>query len=225
MGEGVALSDEDLGALSGPSAPPLRILSLQSSQPMTHQGTPASESWSNEVLSDLIRSRMVLADDALLDAYAQLADPRRINVHLSREIKLSSVKALLNAHPNLSSDFCLPGLQLFEAGREDPSICLVCLVRDDDYVLCGDCSHEPMSWNIDQDLLDLFEWPQARQQGYCSSCFLPLRLCEVANREASEADTCIYRSVMQALLAFYSPQMEGWRKLTADGDPTYWSVI
>ena len=233
LGKGVMLTTEDLETMTESSSPPLRVLSLQSVAPITYmRHSPLAHS--ERLLSALVRSRasslqvismsksVILADDGFLHACTQLAKLRRINVKLAPFVRDVSIEALYSAHPNLLSNFSLPVLKMLQSHHDEYSICPTCLVQGKEAAFDEECTHEDTCYDVQQKSLDFFVWPQAHAHGYCTSCFLPLQLCELAEKERGE---CTYRTEMRALLAFYSPETEGWRKLTSEGVPTYWSIL
>ena len=238
LGQGVTLlTTEDLDALSGPSRPPLRSLSLQSATPTRHPGQHASQESTEQLLAKLVKSHastlqhisissnIISPVDDLLTACAQLADLRSLDVRMSPFVSGPTIKRLLDTNANLNTYFCLSELRLLNcAGSQQPG-CAFCLVKGKRAVRCSDASHQQTCLNLPNNLLDLFEWPQAHQHGYCSSCVLPSRLCTSARVGPLNANTCTYRKVMRILIAFCSAQMEGWRRITDNGEPTYWGVL
>lgn len=167
---------------------------------------------------------IVWANDVFLKACAQLTNLRSLDVHLSPTLNSSSIRDLLAKKPILTSNFCLEGLRRLHHDSGSESACAYCLVKLKKRVRRNGRSHQKGCSNVQSRLLDLFEWPQAIEHGFCSSCFLPLQLCGT-RADGSPASPCTYRTVMRKLLVFSSPKMDGWRIITATGEPTYWSFL
>lgn len=66
LGEGVSLSTQDLESLSGPSCPPLRTLSLQSAEPVSHLGQKTSPERKKRLMSALVKCYEAVAGDVIV---------------------------------------------------------------------------------------------------------------------------------------------------------------
>ena len=143
FGPDLLLSIEDVAALSGPSCPRLRLLSMQGADMLNSLGQRASHEQNEQNLTNLIKSHastlqeidisgaLFWASDLFLNMCAQLTRLQRVVVELSTNVSFASIEALHIAHPHLVPDFCRPGLARLELDRKGSSICTICVVREE----------------------------------------------------------------------------------------------
>jgi hypothetical protein len=162
----------------------------------------------------------LLLGSAFVQACVELPQLHSIDrVDFAAETSLTLLECLFHKHDWLGTDLVQTAILRLSMRR----VCAACLSVNGDIVRTHRIYECPEAASINFQEAETKQWPEGKEHGYCSQCFIPIYMH--SRLEDGGSGKCNWKATMEPLISFFAALDPAWKELTESGEPGYWRPI